>query len=333
MIRIFMMIKKSTQLRVFFMHTPAMRFIGTKKDVCYNKKNKANANIVSLYIKKGKPMHTPPLLFFDSHCHLADEAFDNDRAHLISACIQSGMAGAMVPGYDLPSSQKAISLCESYLFLWCSAGMHPHDAKDYNAEFAQALNTMLRHPKVKAVGEIGLDYHYDNTPRPIQKDVFAAQLSLAKALGKPVIIHSRDAAGDTYDILKSFSGEIKGVMHSCTQSPEMVKKLLDLGLYISISGVVTFKNAVHVREMAAQIPLDRLLVETDSPYLSPHPRRGEKNTPQNIPYILETLSTLTNTETALLAQITCANAIELFSLEDSLCTSHCSAQANSNTPT
>jgi TatD DNase family protein len=178
-----------------------------------------------------------------------------------------------------------LQLAERYDNIYCTQGIHPHQAKEVTPEVMQSIRSNLSHPKVLAVGEIGLDYHYEFSPREIQKKVFEEHLQLASDLGKPVVIHSRKADDDTRDILKNFSGKIKGVIHSFTSSQELATFALEQGLYLGFNGIITFKNAQNVRDVLLNTPLDRVLIETDSPYLAPIPWRGRENTPANIPWV------------------------------------------------
>lgn len=254
-------------------------------------------------------------MLFDTHAHLTDEAYNQDREQVINELERIGMAGVVNCGSDAQSSYSCIVLAEKYDFMYAAAGIHPHDAKKFDGDFEDKLSTWLKLPKVVALGEIGLDYYYDYSPRDIQKKVFSAQISIAAKFNKPIVVHSREASLDTYEILKS---EMKctrsGILHSFSQSTEMMKKYLDMGMLISISGPITFNNASKLRETVQYIPLDRLLIETDSPYLTPVPLRGKRNTPANVRYVAQKLAEIFHMNYEKVCEITCENAKKFFQL-------------------
>ncbi|MDD3612821.1 MAG: TatD family hydrolase [Caldicoprobacterales bacterium] len=252
-------------------------------------------------------------MFFDSHAHLDDERFDEDRDEVIRGLPDKGIAYVLNAGADMDSSQKSIDLAKSYDFIYAAVGVHPHDADSLADAQLKALEQMAKEEKVKAIGEIGLDYHYDFSPREQQKEAFALQLDLAFRLNLPVIIHNREAHKDTLDILRAHRSILKGgVMHSYSGSWEMAKELMDLGFYISLAGIVTFKNAKKPVELAEKLPMDRLLIETDCPYLTPHPFRGKRNDPGFVRLVAEKIGQLRGMDTDLVAQITKNNACSLF---------------------
>ncbi|MFA6697857.1 MAG: TatD family hydrolase [Eubacteriales bacterium] len=252
-------------------------------------------------------------MFFDSHAHLDDERFDEDRDEVIRGLPDKGIAYVLNAGADMDSSQKSIDLAKSYDFIYAAVGVHPHDADSLADTQLKALEQMAKEEKVKAIGEIGLDYHYDFSPREQQKEAFALQLDLAFRLNLPVIIHNREAHKDTLDILRAHRSILKGgVMHSYSGSWEMAKELMDLGFYISLAGIVTFKNAKKPVELAEKLPMDRLLIETDCPYLTPHPFRGKRNDPGFVRLVAEKIGQLRGMDTDLVAQITKNNACSLF---------------------
>ncbi len=254
-------------------------------------------------------------MLFDTHAHLTDEAYDQDREQVINELMSIGMAGVINCGSDEQSSYACILLAERYDFMYAAAGIHPHDAKYFDQKFEDKLSEWLKLPKVVAVGEIGLDYYYDYSPRGIQKKVFAAQIEIAAKFNKPIIVHSREASLDTYELLKSeMRGARSGVLHSFSQSTEMLKKYLDLGMDISISGAVTFNNATKIRETVQYVPLDRLLIETDSPYLTPVPFRGKRNTPANVRYVAQKLAEIFQMDYEKICEITCENAKRVFNI-------------------
>lgn len=251
----------------------------------------------------------------DSHAHLDEERFDEDRDELIKSLKDNGVSYVINPSSDMETSRRVVELSNKYDNIFAAVGIHPHDAEGFKEEDLDELRELSNNEKVVAIGEIGLDYYYDNSPRDIQKEVFKKQLELSHELDLPVIIHTRDAMGDTYDILKEFEGRVRGVMHCYTGSIEMAEKFMKLGFYISIAGPVTFKNAVNVREMAKQIPLERLLIETDSPYLAPVPNRGKRNDPTNVRYVADMLANLKEIQIDKIIEYSRENTVKLFSLK------------------
>jgi TatD DNase family protein len=215
----------------------------------------------------------------DSHCHLDDPQFDPDREEAIARARQAGVEQmlAIGTGGGPPDLEAAIRLADRYDFIYATVGVHPHDAAKATAETFDRLRSLARHPKVLMVGEIGLDYHYDYSPREVQREVFATQLELAAEAGKPVTIHTREAWEDTIALLARYGHG--GVMHCFTGDARQAKEALDLGFHLSFGGVVTFPKAEANREAARMAPADRLLIETDCPYLAPVPRRGKRNEP------------------------------------------------------
>ena len=251
----------------------------------------------------------------DSHAHLDEERFDEDRDELIKSLKENAISYVINPSSDMETSRRVVELSNKYDNIFAAVGIHPHDAEGFKDEDLDELREISKDERVVAIGEIGLDYYYDNSPRDIQKEVFRKQLELSHELDLPVIIHTRDAMGDTYDILKEFEGRVRGVMHCYTGSIEMAEKFMKLGFYISIAGPVTFKNAVNVREMAKQIPLERLLIETDSPYLAPVPNRGKRNDPTNVRYVADMLANLKEIQIDKIIEHSRENTVELFSLK------------------
>ncbi|MBM7855176.1 TatD DNase family protein [Desulfohalotomaculum tongense] len=251
----------------------------------------------------------------DSHAHIDDERFDEDREQVIERARQNGLSKIINIGHDLESSRRSVQLAEKYRFIYAAVGVHPHDAKDVPGDYLEQLKEMSRQDKVLSIGEIGLDYYYDLSPREVQKKVFIEQLNLAKELNLPVVIHLRDAYGDFLDIMRVEGLEpITGVMHCYSGSWEVAKECLNMGFYISFAGPVTFKNAQKVREVAARVPLERLLVETDCPYLTPVPHRGKRNEPAYVKYVAEQLAALKGITLEELSQSVCRNAEKLFGI-------------------
>lgn len=254
---------------------------------------------------------------FDTHAHPTDNRFDEDREALLASMRERGMLCVCV-GADMESSAASVELARREESIYASVGVHPHDAKAFTEDDVPVLTGWLtREPKVVALGEIGLDYYYDLSPRDVQKDVFARQLDLAYELDKPAILHIREAHGDTTDILlaRARAGRMpRGVMHCYTGSWESAKTYLNLGLYISFSGALTFKNAPKLWEVAEKAPLDRLLIETDCPYMAPVPLRGQRNEPAYIAYVCRKLAELREIDEEAAAEATFENGLRVFGL-------------------
>ncbi len=246
--------------------------------------------------------------FTDSHCHLT---MSNAEANL-AAARAAGVRGFVVPGTKLEDAPQAVAIAQQNDDVWAAVGFHPHDAKDCDdAAFAE-ISRLAREERVVAVGEIGLDYHYDHSPREVQRAVFERHIELAKELDKPVIVHNRESTEDMVEILAR-SGA-RGVLHSYTESLDIARKLVDLGYYISFSGIVTFRNADPLREVARGLPHDRVLIETDTPYLAPVPFRGRDNEPAYVVKIAELLAQLWGVPLERVAEQTTANFERVFSV-------------------
>ena len=252
---------------------------------------------------------------FDSHCHLDDEKFDEDRAETIARLREGGVEKCVCVGSDLPSSRRCVALAEQYDFIYAAAGVHPHEAKDAPPDYIDQLKALLSHSRVMALGEIGLDYYYDLSPRDVQKRVLQEQLDLACDTDMPVIFHIRDAHGDMFDILRSRSRLPAGVIHCCSASAEMVREYLRMGFYISFAGPLTFKKSVHLQAACQIVPLDRLLIETDSPYLAPEPMRGKRNDPSNVQYVCKKAAELHGIPAEEMAKITYENARRIYGIK------------------
>lgn len=253
---------------------------------------------------------------FDTHCHLNDEAFRKDREEALERAGRAGVKKMVVVGYDLPSSRTAVALAEKYPPVYAAVGVHPHDARTVTPEAVSEIERLLKREKVVALGEIGLDYHYDHSPREVQKGVFRQFLEIAKKAGKPVIIHDREAHADILTTLKETGPSFRGVMHCYSGSAEMVREFLELGFFISIAGPVTFTNAKKMPEVVRAVPRERLVIETDAPYLAPHPYRGRRNEPLYLTEIacrVAEIRGLTPEETG---ETTWANACRLFAIRD-----------------
>lgn len=252
----------------------------------------------------------------DSHSHIDDEKFDIDREEVVSLFDENKIDFIVDPASDVKSSEKIVEIVKKFSRVYGAVGIHPHEVEDITDDDLKKIYNLSFSNKIVAIGEIGLDYYYDNSPREKQKEIFRKQLEIAKKRNLPVIIHTREAMQDTFDILSEFKGDITGVMHCYTGSFEMAKKFINLGFYISISGVVTFKNATNVREMAKKIPLDNLLIETDSPYLTPEPNRGKRNESKFVWLVAQKLSELKNIEINNLIYNTNSNARNLFKIDN-----------------
>lgn len=255
-------------------------------------------------------------MIFDTHAHYDDEAYDKDREELLLEIHQNGVGCIVNVGASMESSQKTLALAEQYPFIYGAIGVHPSETAGLREEDMQWLKKKTADPKVVAVGEIGLDYHWETPGREIQKKWFERQLALAREVELPVIIHSRDAAKDTLDILKNWEKEkTKGVIHCFAYTKEMAREYLDMDYFFGIGGVLTFKNARRLLEAADYIPLDHILLETDCPYLSPEPYRGKRNHSGHIDFVAEKLAEIKKlTKKEVLAQ-TWENALDFYSIK------------------
>jgi TatD DNase family protein len=251
-------------------------------------------------------------MLVDSHAHLDFSQFDDDREKVIQRAREARLVAILNVGTDLASSRAAVALAQKYDFVYAAVGVHPHDAKTVTSTVLDKLRTLARHPTVVAVGEIGLDYYRDLSPRPVQRRAFADQLALATELALPVVLHSRQAHGDVLAALRGWDGT--GVLHSYSAGPERLDQVLELGFSIGISGPVTFPKADSLRAVAAQVSLDRLLVETDCPYLTPVPHRGRRNEPAYVQHVVEAVARARGLPVQVVAQATVDNARRLFGM-------------------
>ena len=249
----------------------------------------------------------------DTHCHLEMSQFDGDREDVISRAKEAGFEALITVGSNLEGTLKALKLAEQYDFIHASVGIHPHDAKDFSQIIYEDLKEMTKNKKVVAIGETGLDYHYDHSPRDVQRDVFRRHLTLAKETGLPVIVHSREAKEDTMAILNE-SGIDRGVLHCFYGDAEMAEQAMSIGLAISLAGPVTFKKSTNLREIARLVPDDYLLVETDAPYLAPEPFRGKRNEPHYMRLTAKYVAELRGISFEDLARVTTLNAKRLFGI-------------------
>ena len=252
----------------------------------------------------------------DTHCHLNDKALFSDLDNVIDRAKKAGVDKMIVVGWDKESSELAIKIAEQYDFIYAIIGFHPENIFDINDEILYETLNLYKHPKVVAIGEIGLDYHWTKEPekRILQKEYFIKQIDFANKVGLPISIHSREAFEDTLSILKEHKPEHGGVMHCYSGSVENLKDIINLNLYIGLDGPVTFTNAKTPKEVAAEIPLERLVVETDCPYLSPHPLRGTVNEPANISLVVDAIAEARDMSKKHLLDVLYQNSCELFNL-------------------
>lgn len=252
-------------------------------------------------------------MLIDAHAHLDDEAFDADRDHVIQKIMEAGIM-VINAGSDIKTSDFSVELSQKHDFIYACIGIHPHEAAKAGGNYIETLRQMAECEKVVAIGEIGLDYHYDFCDRNAQKKVFLEQLELAKELDLPVVVHDREAHQDTLEILKK-SGIKKGLMHCYSASLEMAEEFMKLGFYFSFGGTLTFKNARRPKEVASKLPLDKILLETDCPYLTPEPHRGKRNDPTKIEIIACALAKLRGLPAEEVEKAAEANARELFGIK------------------
>ena len=256
------------------------------------------------------------MMLFDSHAHMDDRRFDDDRQELLDAFPQQGLRYLMNAGCDLDSSKSGCRLASERDYIYCAVGSHPDDADHVDEERIEIYRRLaLDNPKVKAIGEIGLDYHYEDVPRDIQQKAFRMQMQLARELKLPVIVHEREAHEDGLAIVDEFP-EVKGVFHCFSGSPEFARELVRRGWYIGFTGVLTFKNARKAVETARSIPLERILIETDCPYMAPEPFRGRRNDPRLVRFVAKKLAQLRDIPEEDAARITMENACRLFAIGD-----------------
>ncbi len=254
-------------------------------------------------------------MLFDTHVHLNDKQFEEDLEEVIQRTKEAGVSNVVVVGFDRPTITRAMELVDGYDFIYAAVGWHPVDAIDMTDEDLNWIEKLAAHPKVVAIGEMGLDYHWDKSPKEIQKDVFRKQIKLAKKVKLPIIIHNREATADIIEILKEENAhEVGGIMHCFSGSAEIAKECVEMNFYISLGGPVTFKNAKKPKEVTAEIPLDRLLIETDCPYLAPHPFRGKRNEPAYVKLVAEQIAEIKEITYEEVAEATTRNAKKLFGI-------------------
>ncbi|WP_339148289.1 MULTISPECIES: TatD family hydrolase [unclassified Sutcliffiella] len=254
-------------------------------------------------------------MLFDTHVHLNADQYEEDLQEVIDRARQDKVDNMVVVGFDRKTINRAMELVEKYDFLYAAVGWHPVDAIDMTDEDLAWIEDLASHEKVVAIGEMGLDYHWDKSPKDVQKEVFRKQIRLAKKVKLPIVIHNRDATADVVEILKEEEAkEVGGIMHCFTGSLEVAKECMEMNFYISFGGPVTFKNAKKPKEVVKEIPMDKLLIETDCPYLTPHPYRGKRNEPAYVRLVAEQVAELKKVTIEEVAEKTTANAKKLFGI-------------------
>jgi len=255
-------------------------------------------------------------MLIDTHAHLQMNKYDRDRDAVIARTIESGIECIINASFDLPSSRQAVKLAEEYENLYAAVGVHPHDAKTLDDGTLDILRELSKHPKVVAIGEMGLDYYRDLSPRSVQKSAFGKQLRLAVEVDLPVIIHNRDAHDDTMAILKQHGDQINGVMHCFSGDIGFADKCIRMGLHISFAGPVTYPKSHQLRDVAAYVPQDRFFVETDCPYLTPQFKRGKRNEPSYVKAVAKKIAEVRRVAFPEIARITTSNARTFFGIAD-----------------
>lgn len=251
-------------------------------------------------------------MFIDSHTHIQISQFDPDRDAVLKRALEAGVSTILVIGFDLETSLGAVELAEKHENLFATVGIHPHDAKDFTPDVVKTFRELLHHPKVIALGEIGLDYYRNLSPHAVQKEAFEKQLDLAEEMEIPIIVHNRDAYMDILPILEARRGQIQGVLHCFTGDVELMRRSLEIGFHIGIGGIVTYPNAKDVQAVAREVPLERLLIETDCPWLAPQSWRGKRNEPAYVRAVVEKIAELRETSVGKIGEITTKNFNSLF---------------------
>ena len=256
-------------------------------------------------------------MLFDTHVHINDEAYNDDLESVLENAKQHDVKYMAVVGFNEETIKRALELADRYSFVYLILGWHPCDANDFKPEHLQWLRELCSHPKMVALGEMGLDYHWDTAPEAVQKDVFRQQIRLAHEMNKPIVIHNREATADTLTILKEEHAEkVGGIMHCFGETEDVLAEVLKLDFHIGIGGTVTFKNAKLPKIAAQKVPIDRLLVETDCPYLAPTPHRGKRNEPAYVQLVAEEVSQLRGVDYSEIAEKTTENALSLFGINE-----------------
>lgn len=254
-------------------------------------------------------------MLFDTHAHLNADQYKEDLNEVMERAKEAGVSNIVVVGFDTLTIKRAMELAEAHDYIYACVGWHPVDAIDMTDDDLKWIEELASHPKVVAIGEMGLDYHWDKSPHDIQKEVFRKQIRLAQKVKLPIVIHNRDATADIVEILREEgAAEVGGIMHCFSGSVEIAKECLDMNFYISLGGPVTFKNAKKPKEVALEIPLDKLLIETDCPYLTPHPYRGQRNEPSYVKLVAEQIAEIKGVTFEEIARATSDNAKKLFGI-------------------
>lgn len=260
--------------------------------------------------------------FFDSHSHYNDEKFDEDREEIIKQTYQDGITKFICAGYDIESSKKSIEISNKYDFIYSICGISPNDVPDEQEEIDEYIKEIEKiiknndNKKIVAIGEIGLDYHWNIENKEIQKEIFIKQIELANKYNLPIVIHTREAVDDTLKILREHPVKNKGVFHCCPLNRELVRQGLELGFYISFAGPITFKNSKNAEEVISMVPIERILIETDSPYLAPEPKRGTRNDSRNVKLVAQKIADFKNIGIEEVARITYKNANDIFKIKE-----------------
>lgn len=257
------------------------------------------------------------MMLIDTHAHLQDDDLKKDLTKVLERAAAAGLEKIICVGYDLQSSQEALNIARKYRQVYAVVGIHPHDAESLDDSALEKLHTLAKDPRVLAIGEIGLDFYRDLSPRDIQRKAFRQQIKLAQELGKPIVIHDRDAHQEVLDIIKAEkAGRNQGIMHCYSGELPMAMDLIKAGFYLSFAGPLTFKNARKSQEVAAKIPMDKILIETDCPYLAPEPWRGKRNEPAHVQYVAAKLAELRNKGPEEIAYLTNLNAKKVYRIKD-----------------
>lgn len=278
-----------------------------------------NVKYEILFMYRLKPLQGEwQTMLVDTHVHLNDEQYEEDLDEVIRRALDAGVGKMVVVGFDRPTIKRALELADEHPFIYAVIGWHPVDAVDCTEEDLEWIEKLAtEHPKVVGIGETGLDYHWDKSPKDIQQELFRKQIALAKRLRLPVIIHNRDATADVVRILREEdAAETGGIMHCFSGSVETARECIGMNFMISLGGPVTFKNARMPKEVAKEIPLEHLLVETDAPYLAPHPNRGKRNEPSYVPLVAEQIAALKDIPVEEVARKTTENAVRIYGLDE-----------------
>lgn len=261
-------------------------------------------------------------LLIDTHCHLNFDRYHDDRDDIVNGAAEVGVTRIIIPAVDVKTTQQALQLAQQYEGIFAASGVHPNDTANFDAEILADVERLSHQPKIVAIGEIGLDYHWDKSPKDKQRAAFEAQLQVAKNRELPVIIHNREASEDVMAVLEAWVRDLPqalrerpGVLHSFSAPQVIADRALAAGFYLGFTGPITFKKAEDLRSVARNVPLDRILVETDGPFLTPEPYRGKRNKPEYIPHIVDRLAALKQISTEDMARATTENAVRLFQLE------------------